>query len=127
MNTILLTLLLFTASDDPRAAVLGDWHGTSICTKEAGPACHDETVVYHVTPGNDADVVLLQANKIIDGKEEDMGTLEFHLDFAAHRMVAEFHSRRSSRWTFEWNGDVMKGTAVLLESGAIGRNVNVKR
>jgi hypothetical protein len=125
---ILLTLVSTTLSAaDPRDPLLGRWQGTSICTK-ARSACRDEVVVYHVTRGPQADMVIVDAKKIVDGKELDMGTLDFHVDFAKHTMTAHFDNGRvASRWTFTWTPTEMKGTAVLLPSEEVGRNVSLRR
>lgn len=115
------------APADPREAVLGKWQGTSLCT-QARTACHDEIVVYHGTAGTKPDAVTVQMSKVVDGQELDMGTLDFHADFAKRQMVAEFDNGRShSRWTFTWTATEMKGTAVTLPDGTTIRNVSLHR
>jgi hypothetical protein len=112
---------------DPREVLLGTWKGSSICTN-ARSACHDETVVYHVIAAAKADTVTVAMNKVVDGKELEMGTIDFTVDFAAHRMVGDVaNSRVPSRWTFTFTKTEMKGTAVLLPSGDVGRNIAVHR
>jgi hypothetical protein len=124
---IVLFLAFTTAAADARDALLGRWDGTSICTA-ARAACRDETVVYHVTPGPKANVVTMAMNKVVDEREVEIGVLDFQVDFAAHRMTADYDSGRvATRWTFSWNGEEMRGTAVLLPSGAVGRNIVVRR
>jgi hypothetical protein len=125
---ILLTLVSTTLSAaEPRDALLGRWHGTSICTK-ARSACRDEVVVYDITRGAQPDMVIVDAKKIVDGKELDMGILDFHVDFAKHAMTANFDNGRvASRWTFTWTATEMKGTAVLLPSGEVARTVSLRR
>src|SRR5262249_50741175 len=63
-------------------SVLGIWKGESICVGNR-PACKDEIVVYRFEeiPGKSG-VVLLLADKIIDGKRIPMGKLEFQVDEA---------------------------------------------
>ncbi|MFL6247921.1 MAG: hypothetical protein ACJ74H_18000 [Thermoanaerobaculia bacterium] len=112
---------------DPRAVLLGTWRGSSICTG-ARTACRDETVVYHITAGANAEMVTVAANKIVDGRELEMGTLEFNVDFKAHRMVSEFDNGNvASRWVFQWSSTELKGTAVLLPDGTKIRDIVLRR
>lgn len=128
LTALVLTLVSTTlAAADPRDPILGRWQGTSTCTK-ARSACRDEVVVYDITRGPQADMVIVDAKKIVDGKELDMGTLDFHADFAKHTMTANFDNGRvASRWVFNWTATEMKGTAVLLPSGEVARNVSLRR
>lgn len=56
----------------------GRWTGTSICIQRNGP-CHDERVVYYIERiGADSAGITplsVDAKKIINGVEEDMGVL----------------------------------------------------
>jgi hypothetical protein len=52
--------------------VTGTWHGSSRCLVTPS-ACHNEEVVYHFAPI--AGGWSVNANKIVDGKEEPMGEL----------------------------------------------------
>ena len=75
----------FTQTGAAKTAVsevfpVGDWRGDSICQVRPS-ACHDEDSLYHVTkiagkPGQFS----LQADKIVDGKPETMGTSECTYD-----------------------------------------------
>ena len=50
------------------------------------------------------------------------------VDPAKQRMVGEFDNGRvASRWTFDWTQSEMKGTAVMLPSGTIIRNIAMHR
>lgn len=53
---------------------VGTWRGTSTCLVHPS-ACHDEIVVYRITPMKAADNVSLDARKIVRGEEEEMGVL----------------------------------------------------
>jgi hypothetical protein len=126
---LLLTaaLLIAASSPDARKPVLGRWHGTSTCTA-ARAACRNEIVVYHVSAAKKADVVLVTASKVVDGKELEMGTFEFTVDAAKHRMVGEFaNANVASRWTFTWTDDHLTGTAILLPSQTKIRDVALTR
>src|SRR5262249_36011622 len=74
MKLWLLGPILFVGLPDAPAP-LGIWKGQSLCTVKPS-ACHDENVVYHCSEGKAPGRLVLQANKIVDGKELDMGTLE---------------------------------------------------
>ena len=52
---------------------VGVWRGTSLCTQRPS-SCHDEITVYRITRVN-ADSLSLDASKIVNGQEEDMGVL----------------------------------------------------
>lgn len=124
---LLATVALHAHAADPRDAVLGIWRGTSICTG-ARAACRDEVVVMHVTAAEKADVVTVAMNKIVNGQELEMGTIDFTVDPAKQRMVGEFDNGRvASRWTFDWTKSGMKGVAVQLPEGTVIRNVVLHR
>lgn len=53
---------------------LGVWRGTSLCLVRPSP-CHDEVVVYRITRLNASDSLSLDARKIVNGREEEMGVL----------------------------------------------------
>ena len=57
-------------SDD----IAGKWKGSSICQVKNSP-CHDENVVYHISKAGNDSTYSIQANKIVNAVEEDMGTL----------------------------------------------------
>ncbi|HYK45069.1 MAG TPA: hypothetical protein VEV83_07870, partial [Parafilimonas sp.] len=50
----------------------GVWKGTSLCQVKPS-ACHDESVVYHISKKS-ANLYTIQANKIVNDAEVDMGT-----------------------------------------------------
>src|SRR4051812_8007988 len=64
-----------TAADSARLAStgIGVWRGTSTCTKRPS-ACHDEIVVYRITRTT-ADSLSMDARKIVNGQEEEMGVI----------------------------------------------------
>ena len=76
----------------------------------------------------DKNVVTLHAQKLVNGKYEWMGDLDFTFD-AAQRWSSTFHTRRDNRegvWSFEIQGTRMKGTCVLLPDTLV-RNAEAKR
>ena len=56
----------------PAANPVGVWRGTSLCTVRPSP-CNDEIAVYRITRVNANDSVSLDARKVVNGQEEEMG------------------------------------------------------
>ena len=122
-QTLAFAALLFLAAADPRQPLIGHWTGTSICTG-VRPACHDEIASYRVKAGSKPDMVTIDAGKIVDGKEELMGTLDFHVDFAAHTITSVMGN--GGRWFFSWTGTNMTGT-LKLPDGQVVRNIRLTK
>ncbi len=89
--------------------ITGIWKGTSICQVKNSP-CHDENVVYHISAGKAPDSFYIQANKIVNGAEEDMGTLGATYNSSKHLLTAHF--RKDDTWEFKINGAQMDGTLI---------------
>jgi len=109
-------------------SVLGDWYGESKCTVPNSP-CHDEVVVYHLSRVKDAPGrVHWSADKIVNGKSENMGELDMDYDAAKHEMSATFKAPRTrgdNVWWFKIDGDKMTGT--LMSEGQLYRKVAASR
>jgi len=123
---IAVTALLFLAAADPRQPLVGHWTGTSLCTP-VRPACHDEKASYWMTAGKAPDIVTIDAGKLVNGKDESMGILDFHADFAAHTLtnVMEGGGERWI-WSFTWSGTEMTGT-LKSEAGQVIRNIRLTK
>jgi hypothetical protein len=113
----------------PPSELLGRWRGTSICTRaDWNVACHDEEAYYDAQPGDAAGHVLLHGYKMVNGKPEFMGDLDFTYDPALRAWTSEFQSTRvHSKWIFEIAGDELHGRAVSLPSLRIARDIHVRR
>ena len=61
-----------TAADSSNP--IGVWRGTSLCLVRPS-ACNDEVVVYRITRLKATDSVSIDARKIVNGREEEMGVL----------------------------------------------------
>ena len=103
--------------------VAGIWRGHSICTVKDSP-CHDEVNVYHVSaipvkPG----IYFVSGNKVVDGKEEVMGTGEWRYDARTHELVYEF-----PRGVFHLkiDGERMEGD-LKLPDGTLYRRIFLQR
>jgi hypothetical protein len=132
LTVVLVAALPATRQDkdasDSLSKVLGDWEGESVCTGSR-PACKNEHVVYHVKKKEgEADTVSLAADKIINGKPEEMGVLECRYDASKSRLTCEF-TVNSTHGVFEFTikGDEMEGTLKILPAGTLGRNIKVKK
>ena len=129
--TITLLIILSTsaqAQSDPRNKLIGNWVGESICTGNH-PACNDEKVVYRIrlNPNNSSSVTI-QADKIVEGKPVDMGTLDFIYDPKTSSLTCDF-SRGRTHGVFQLSveGDLIKGVLMLLPEKEIVRNIKVKK
>jgi hypothetical protein len=94
------------------AALIGDWKGESVCLDKQS-ACHDETVVYHLSKGEKAGWYRASADKIVDGSAVNMGTLDFRYDAGKRTLVCE--AQRGAVWTFRVDGNKMNGTLTLAD------------
>jgi hypothetical protein len=123
---VLLIALLSAA--DPRAELVGVWIGDSICT-DARPACTTEKAAYHIAIADGAsDLISMTMNKIVDGKEEEMGVVDYHVDAAARTLTAEFERNGlHGVWRFSWTGTRMRGTLSLLPSNVVVRNITLQK
>lgn len=101
----------------------GVWKGTSLCQVKNSP-CHDEIVVYHISKNSTGKLYEMNADKIVNGKEENMGTLSFTYDDKQKAFVS-VDSVYNDRWEFKITGNTMKGT--LMYKGDLYRVVEVKR
>jgi len=108
--------------------ILGDWTGESICVGN-NPSCHDEKVIYHFSRSQaDPQKLTLAADKIVDGKPEPMGELEFTYDAAKQSLTSEFQNGRyHALWEFKIKGDTIEGTLSRLPEKTIVRRVKVER
>ena len=104
----LSTLLAFATKHSlgqKDSLLVGTWKGSSICQKKNSP-CHDETVVYHITKGTGADKFIINASKIVNGAEEEMGTLHFVYDEKSNKLTSTDYGT----WTFNLDNNKLDGT-----------------
>ena len=104
----------------------GIWKGTSLCQVKPS-ACHDENVVYHISKKS-ANVYTIQANKIVNGAEEDMGTFDSVVYDETKRtltFIMKDRQGRSNVWLFKLDGMQMHGT--LTQEKTLFRIVELKK
>jgi|GEM_PF-4684962 len=95
----------------------GTWRGKSVCVDKAS-GCHDEEVIYHITHDATSDRVEVDADRIVDGKAINMGSLVFTYDKAEGTLSSKVGR---NTWQFKIKEKQMQG--VLLREGEIFRNV----
>lgn len=92
--------------------IAGTWRGTSICQVKNSP-CHDEQAVYHVSKVSPT-VYSFKMNKVVNGKEEEMGPGELQYSLSASDSTLKYiDTLRQAVWQFHVTGDSMQGTAVF--------------
>lgn len=117
-----MTLLTFGKSVSAQSFE-GIWKGTSLCQVKNSP-CHDEIVVYHVSKDSTGASYKMIANKIVNEKEEYMGTIPFTYE-EKQKIFVSIDSVRNARWEFKVTGNAMKGT--LVYKGDLYRIIDVKK
>jgi len=114
---------------DAANPLFGTWRGTSICTP-VRPACHDEIAVDHIAPSSKPDMVSMTMNKVVDGKEAEMGgTLDYRVDYAKRTLTYDLLSRDGTRGviSFTWSGKKMTGTLIQLPGREVVRNITLEK
>jgi hypothetical protein len=109
--------------------LIGTWRGTSLCTP-VRPACHDEIAVYHIAPSAKPDTIAMTMNKVVDGKEVEMGgTVEYHVDYPARTLFYDMAARDGTRgeFRFTWTGKKMTGTLIQLPGREVVRNIKLEK
>ena len=112
-----------TKSNGATAQLLGEWRGRSLCVTTTRPACTDETVVYRIR--KDAAKTgdfLIDANKIVDGKELAMGELSCSFETTRQQLICP---AGNGQWQFRWDGKQLVGG--LLEDGGAFRFVHLTK
>jgi hypothetical protein len=122
-NLILVLVVLTVGKNVSAQSFEGIWKGSSLCQIKKSP-CHDEIVVYHISKDSTGRSYEIIANKIVNGKEEFMGTLAFAYD-DKQKVFVSVDSVRNARWEFKLTGNAMKGT--LMYKGELYRVIDVKK
>lgn len=114
---------------DSLSKALGEWEGESVCVDKNRPACRDEHVIYHITKKDgEADAVTIHADKVVEGKPEEMGVLDCKYDGEKSTLTCEF-TVNGTHGVFEYaiDDDEMDGTLRLLPAGTPGRRIKVRK
>jgi hypothetical protein len=122
--SLLLSCGAVDAQTTPRAdQVVGVWRGHSVCMVKNSP-CRDEVNVYHVSaiPAKPS-IYFVSGNKIVDGKEEVMGTGEWKYDASTHELINEFPR---GVFRLKLDGDKLDGD-LKLPDGTLYRQIYLQR
>lgn len=88
----LFTYLMFAAClgrATTLSAVTGTWRGTSVCVQTDSP-CHDEVNVFRFSEiAGKPNKFLCTGSKVVDGKEIEMGPLEWTFNPEYHALEAQ--------------------------------------
>ena len=102
---------------------VGAWRGSSHCLVKASP-CHDEENVYHFSATKQSDHLQLRANKIVDGKEVNMGDVECRYD--AGKRSVDCAMPHNNALHLEITGDALDGSMNLAD-GTRYREIHLRR
>jgi hypothetical protein len=110
--------------------LFGDWSGESKCVG-SNQYCHDEVVVYHISRSkSDPKKITIDADKIIDGKPDFMGSFDCDHDAAKQTLTCEFTIPRTGGkgvWLFKIDGEKIDGTLTIFPENEIGRKVKITK
>ena len=131
MRKLLNITLLFVAVaawSGESVDAIGAWEGESKCMVPDSP-CHDEHVVYHIAADKqDAAKLTADADKIVNGKAEFMGTLSCVYHAGESLLSCTFvDSRQENLWEFHIAGDSMTGTLVVGPDKKLFRRVSLRK
>jgi len=101
---------------------VGVWRGTSLCLVRPS-SCHDEIVVYRISRATTSDSVLVDARKIVNAQEEEMGVLACRLAALGASFTC---TMPNGVWHFTIRGDSLLGELRLMDSTKY-RNIRAAR
>jgi hypothetical protein len=90
---------------------VGTWRGTSLCLVRPS-ACRDEVVVYRINHTSKRDSLSMDARKIVNGVEEEMGVLGCELTSPSAPLTC---SLPRGVWRFTVRNDSLIGELRLLD------------
>jgi len=91
--------------------LIGTWKGTSICQVKPSP-CNDEIAAYHITKEIKPGIYHMVMNKVVNGKEEDMGVGDYSFS-AADKTLTYVDEKRNFSVKFNVKGNTMEGTMLV--------------
>jgi hypothetical protein len=130
MGAVLALLAGAAFAQGPRDQLVGTWRGTSLCLdRTALPACGDEQVVYDISaPSGTPDVLVVKADKVVDGKRVFMGETTFSPDVAAGRWTSEIKTPNvHALWHLSLHDGRLSGGMLLLPSKTAVRIIELER
>ena len=100
--------------------VAGNWKGSSICQVK-NSSCHDEIVEYNILL-SDSGTYHMAMNKMVDGKVDFMGELEFAYDAETKTLSATNAGRI---WQFTMRKNIMDG--IVLWHDQLYRKIHLEK
>jgi len=125
LYSLILCLAIYASQaqirlDKADTLLIGTWKGNSMCQIK-NSSCHDETVVYHISKNKGIDTFYINASKIVNGAEVEMGTLPFVYNKTTNQLTSTAYGI----WTFNIAGHKLEGT--LLVDGDLYRKIIVNK
>jgi hypothetical protein len=116
-NVVLLAACLlargaFAQDVAAKSNPVGVWRGTSVCTLRPS-ACKDEVVVYRITRVNTSDSLSIDARKIVNGQEEQMGIIGCRSAASGAQLTC---TMPNGVWHFTIRGDSLVGDLRLPDN-----------
>ena len=91
---------------------VGVWRGTSVCRVRPS-SCKDEIVVYRINRVNASDSLSIDARKIVNGQEEEMGVLGCRAAVSGSQVTCRMSN---GIWRFTIRGDSLVGELRLPDN-----------
>src|SRR5215510_12613711 len=120
---VVASVIMAVAASD-KLPVIGTWEGESKCTVPNSP-CHDEHVIYTIAAGTNQELSL-QADKVVNGERQYMGTLSCRYDATAKRLTCVTEGAKPGDWVFTVSGDTMTGTLTVRNEHQLYRRIRVE-
>jgi hypothetical protein len=102
----------FAQDAAPASSPAGVWRGTSVCTLRPS-SCKDEVVVYRITRVNASDSMTIDARKIVNGQEEEMGLIGCHSGASGAQLTCAIPN---GVWHFTIRSDSLVGDLRLPDN-----------
>jgi hypothetical protein len=102
MLLMLAVVINCLAQQTTKDTIEGTWIGTSLCQVKTSP-CRDENAIYHISKAANGKTYTMQANKIVNGTEEEMGFSDAVYDETKHTLTTTTKDRQGSVgvWLFK--------------------------
>jgi hypothetical protein len=102
--------------------LVGDWQGDSICMVRES-ACRDEKALYHVKKSDQPGRFLIQADKIVEGKPVNIGSIDCTYSTQSHVLSCDFEKGKLS---LKLQGVHLEGS-MNLSDGTLWRNITLQK
>lgn len=126
-----IAILFFVAPVLPQTApatgvFAGTWEGESKCTVPDSP-CHDEHVVYRIAAGTKPGQLTIDADKIVDGSPQFMGTIACEIHAPQATLSCTGNTPKKDDWQFHLAGGTMTGTLTVGAEKQLYRRIAVRK